>query len=261
MDTRRQPRRIALLIQYDGTDFQGSQIQPDCRTVQDEIEKSLNRILNEEIRIIFSGRTDAGVHALMQVAHFDTNSEISLNKLVIGANAVLDQDISILNAYHVNNDFHSRFDAIERIYEYVIYNSKTRSPFYHKNSLWIRRDIDTDLLYKTLKMFEGEHDFASFCKKTSTDCNTIRTINYIRVVCDIPIIKIEISGNAFLHNMIRIMVGTALDIAFNNMSPDIIKDLISQKDRSYSGITISSRGLYLKEIKYKPELKSYNSAF
>ena len=147
--TQSDTRRIALLMQYDGTGFNGWQIQNKGRTVQEEIERALLILTRENIRVTASGRTDSGVHALGQVIHFDTHANIKLDRLCIALNGILPRDVSVLNSYLVDNDFHARFSAVEREYKYLIYNHPFRSPFMIFRAMWVRDPIDIDYLKKT----------------------------------------------------------------------------------------------------------------
>ncbi len=253
-------RRIALLIQYNGLAFHGWQIQNNQISVQSEITNALLILTGENVNLIASGRTDAGVHALGQVAHFDLTCDISLIKLCNGLNGILKNDIAILNAYAVSNDFHARYSACEREYLYIIYNYLYKSPFVNQRAMWIKNPLNIDYLQEICNNIIGEYDFSSFCKKKSADINTIRKINQIIIKKSDNYIYLTIKGNAFLHNMIRIMIGTIIEISKNNKDPEFILEIISKKDRDFSGPTAAPYGLYLKEITYKPDLSTYPSA-
>lgn len=253
--------RIALVVQYDGTLYNGWQIQKNGKTVQGEIERALKILAREEIRITAAGRTDSGVHALGQVVHFDLKKNIKLDRLCIGLNGILPFDISIRNAFFVPRNFHARFDPVERKYRYLIYNKELRSPFIMNRAMWINNYIDPDYIEAASKFLIGTYDFASFCKKASAGEGTIRKINSIKIKKTEDLIEIEISGNAFLHHMIRIIVGTITDMFFNGIPPQYIKEILEKKDRDAAGKTAPAYGLYLSEIKYDPQLNSYESAF
>jgi tRNA pseudouridine38-40 synthase len=254
-------RRIALLVQYDGTDFCGFQIQDNGRTVQQEIEKGLKVLLKETIRIKASGRTDSGVHALGQIIHFDTLSNTSLDRICLGLNGIFSRDVSIKNAFDVNPSFDSRFSAVEREYIYLIYNHPQRTPFMKYRAMWLNSNIDLDYMKETARILVGEHDFKSFCKKISAEDNTVRTINSIEIDRNYDLISIKISGNAFLHNMIRIIVGTVVEMYKEGRNPSYIKQILGKKDRDYSGKTAPAHGLYLSRVLYNPELSTYPSAY
>ena len=250
-------RRIALIIQYDGTGFNGWQVQNSGRTVQGEIERAIGVLTGENIRVVASGRTDTGVHALGQVAHFDIINNIRLDRICIGLNGIMDKDVSVLNAFEVNNEFHARFSSKEREYLYIIYNHPLRSPFMRYRSMWMNQYVDENYVKETLEYLHGEHDFASFCKKKSRLENTVREIFSTNVERKGDYIEITIRGNAFLHNMIRIIIGTCMEMYKTGEKPSYIKEILKEKDRECSGVTAPPYGLYLKEIKYDPDLLSY----
>lgn len=255
-------KRIACVVQYDGTHFNGWQIQNKGRTVQGDIEGALNVLTREDIRITASGRTDAGVHGAGQVIHFDIKKELPIRRICGGLNGILPKDVSIVNVYHVPSEFHARYDAVEREYRYYIYNNHCRSPFMIHRAMWIKEKLSIDYLEEVGGYCIGQRDFASFCKKSeSTDINTVRTIKEISFKLSGDIIEITIKGNAFLHNMIRIMVGTFVEMHKEKRDPKEIEMILHKKDREYSGKTASSCGLYLHSVLYSPHLDSMESAF
>lgn len=254
-------RRIVLLIQYDGTAFNGWQFQNNGRSIQGEIERAIAVLTKENSRVTASGRTDSGVHALGQVAHFDTNSNLSLQRICIGLNGIMDNDVSVLNAYEADHDFHARFSALERKYFYMIYNNPQRSPFMRYRSMWLNYHLDEAYFADALRYLEGEHDFASFCKKKSRLENTVRTISKTQVKRRGDYIYVYITGNAFLHNMIRIIMGSCIDLYKSGKDPAFIKEILRMKDRDCSGVTAPPYGLYLRQIRFKPELSLYPHAF
>jgi tRNA pseudouridine38-40 synthase len=253
--------RVALLLQYDGTNFNGWQVQKKGRTVQGEIEKALEILLKEKIRIIAAGRTDTGVHALGQVIHFDSSADITLRKLCISLNGILDKDVAIKNAYYVPPTFHARFSASQREYIYVIYNHPLKSPFVFKKAMWISNKVDMDYIKDVSRYFIGEKDFASFCKKISADENTVRRIDEFDITNFKEFIFFRIRGTAFLHNMIRIIVGTIFDIYIKKMDPSSVLNIFEQKNRIAGGKTAPAYGLYLNRIFYNPSLSEMESAY
>lgn len=255
--------RIALKIQYDGTNFAGSQIQKNARTVQGELERALAILTKENHRIIFSSRTDAGVHALEQVAHLDLDGTVSLQRLCIALNGIVEKDVSVVNAYRVPARFHARFSATEREYIYCIYNNPNRSPFARWRAHWARETIDVDYVRAVLALIEGEADFASFCKKKSalTERSTVRRITGCSAERYDDMLLISIRGNAFLHNMIRVIVGTTLWMYTQGKRPEYILEVLTSNDRAAAGFTAPPYGLYLRKIYYNPPLTSMNAAF
>ncbi len=253
--------RLALLVQYDGTGFNGWQIQAGGRTIQSELEDAVKVLARTDVRITASGRTDAGVHALGQVVHFDSDLPVSLDKLCISLNGILPQDISVKNAFRVPDDFHSRFSAVKREYVYLIYRYPLRTPFMRYRAMWINHPMDSKYISDTASYLIGEKDFCSFCKKISSENGTIRRVESIEVTESDDVIRIKLRANAFLHNMIRIIIGTIVQMYRENREPAFIKEILEKKDRTYSGFTAPAYGLYLNEITYDPPLQFYESAF
>ena len=253
--------RIALLIQYDGSVFNGWQSQKQGRPVQDEIEKAMEVLFKEKIRTVAAGRTDAGVHALGQVIHFDTSSKLTLKKICGSLNGILAKDVAVRNAYYVPPDFHARFSAVQREYVYAIYNYPQRNPLIINKAQWVSYKLDIAFLKNIAQYFIGENDFASFCKKTSAEENTVRRIDEFDITEFEDFIFFRIKGNGFLHNMVRIIIGTILDVCVNKIDPDSIPDIFKKKDRDASGKTAPPYGLYLNKIFYNPALSEMESAF
>jgi tRNA pseudouridine38-40 synthase len=259
---RSEARRIAIEVQYNGTPYNGWQIQNGGRTVQEEIEKAIEILTKEKTRTIASGRTDSGVHALGQIVHFDTHSAMTLQRFCIGLNGILPRDIAVKNAYGVAADFHARYDAVQRTYRYLIHNHKLRSPFMKYRAMWVQEKLDVDYLNRVLGLLVGEKDFASFCKKReSKDISTVRRITGAFARKDGDLLSIEICGNAFLHNMIRIIMGTVVDMNKRNADPSMLTDIIARHDRDCGGVTAPPYGLYLVKVMYEPDLASVESAF
>jgi tRNA pseudouridine38-40 synthase len=259
---RRAGKRIACIVQYDGTLFNGWQIQNSGRTVQGDIEDALKVLSGKSVRITASGRTDAGVHARGQVFHFDLPVDIPLKRICGGLNGIMDRDASVINAYQVPDDFHARYSAVEREYRYYIHNHPCSSPFALNRAMWVKEKLDLQYLENLADFCRGENDFASFCKKReSEDINTVRTIKDISFTENNSLIEIKIVGNAFLHNMIRIMVGTFVELHNNNDDPSRVKEILDKRDRIYGGKTAPPSGLYLHRIAYDPELETFDGAF
>ena len=222
--------RLAFTLEYDGTSFSGFQSQKNVPTVQDSVEEALKKITNQNCRINYSGRTDAGVHALSQVCDFETTVKRTDKEWINGMNSNLPSTISVKDIFKVPNAFNSRFSAIERKYSYVIYNSKNKPLFLERNTYWVRNSLDIDQMKEQLQSFKGEKDFSSFRSSNCNSKNPIKTVKDINLTTFNDFIIITIIANAFLQNMVRIMVGTLIDIAKNenNMS---IQDILDKKDR------------------------------
>ncbi len=253
--------RIALIVQYDGTLFNGWQVQNSGTTIQGEIERALGVFLREECRTVAAGRTDAGVHALGQVVHFDCSGEVDLRRLCIGLNGILDKNISVKNAFAVPAGFNARFDAVSREYLYLIYNAPLRSPFMRYRSMWVPGILDIEYLREASRHLIGEMDFSSFCKKKSAEQNTVRRIQEFEISRSDEMVALRIKGNAFLHNMIRIITGTLLEMYRENRDPDYILEIIKGTDRDLGGFTAPAYGLYLKKVEYSPPLTAFRAAF
>ena len=238
-----------MRIQYDGTDFHGSQIQPEVRTVQEEIEKCLTKLLDAKVVTIFSGRTDAGVHAKNQVLNFHIDStQIPPNKIIYPLNNMLPNDILALESEKVSDDFNSRFDAKKRVYRYFIRN--THDIFRNKYSLIHPYKINIDQFNKWAKIFIGEKDFQSFCSAKAEVKHYICNISKLEFFRQDDEIVMEIHGNRFLHNMVRIIVSSFMELNRNTLKIDDIQRILDKKNRIFAPKTISPKGLFLWEIKY-----------
>lgn len=242
-------KNIKLTIEYDGTNFSGWQVQPKERTIQEEIEKALYILTKERVSLIGSGRTDSGVHAKKQVANFKTNSRIPNDKYKFALNSILPEDISIKDSVEVDIDFHSRFDARSKKYRYVIYNSRTRTGLYRNYSYNVPYKLDIKLMRDSLKKIEGEHDFIGFMSTNSNVKNTVREIYKTDIIVKDDFIIIDIIGNGFLYNMVRIIAGTMIDIGRGKITEDI-SEILYSKDRKKAGQTAASQGLFLEWVKY-----------
>lgn len=251
--------RYAAIVQYDGTAYSGFQIQHNADSIQSRIEHAVKVLTREDVRIISAGRTDAGVHALGQVAHFDLHNELAPDRLCIGLNGILPADIAVKCVARVDSRFHARFSALAREYHYIIYNHPFKSPFIRYRAMWVKEPIDIEYCRTALSYCLGMKDFASFCKKSSSEMNTVRHIDSVDVhtMCR-ELVVFTIKGNGFLHNMVRIIVGTILTIMKNHESPQKMQNIIDKCDRSYGGITAPSYGLYLNKVYYPSDYDFLN---
>lgn len=242
-------RNIKLTIQYDGSNYCGWQKQPDSLGIQGNIENAIYDITKEKVSITGSGRTDAGVHALGQVANFKINSSIPVDKIPNALNAKLNKDISIIKAEEVDEDFHSRYSANGKRYRYMIYNHTHRNPIYSKHSYHVKYDLDFKKMKEEAKSFIGTYDFKGFMSSGSSVKDTVRTIYDIELVKNENLIIIEVEGNGFLYNMVRIIVGTLVDIGRGRINTSL-KEIISSQDRGMAGHTAPAHGLFLKKVDY-----------
>ena len=244
-------KNIKLVIEYDGKDFNGWQKQPTKLNIQGEIEKAIERITGEQVDLMASGRTDAGVHAFGQVANFKTNSNIPIEKFAIALNSNLKKSIRIKSAEEVDERFHSRLNCKRKTYRYVIDNSKYGSAIYRNLETHIPTKLNVEKMKEAVKYFEGEHDFKAFKASGTSSKSSVRTI-FKAEVFQKPDerIWIELTGNGFLYNMVRIIAGTLVEVGFGNIEPEQIKDIIESKKRENAGKTLPPQGLYLVKVEY-----------
>ena len=242
-------RNLKLTIQYDGNKYCGWQKQPNSPGIQGTIEYAIYEITKEKVNITGSGRTDAGVHALGQVANFKTNSTISSSRIPDALNAKLPKDISIIDCQEVPDDFHSRYSATGKIYRYLIYNKPYRSPLYKDTSNHVRYDLDIDKMRLEAKSLLGTHDFKGFMSSGSSVKDTVRTIHNITIEESEDLIIIEVEGNGFLYNMVRIIVGTLVDIGRGRIDKSM-EEIVASLDRGEAGHTAPAHGLFLKKVHY-----------
>ena len=243
-------RNIKLTIKYDGKCYNGWQKQPNKLNIQGEIERAIYNITKEEVNLIGSGRTDAGVHALGQVANFKTNSEIPIEKLPLAINSQLKNSIVIKEAEEVDERFHSRYNAKHKTYRYIINNSKCGTAIYRNLEYSYPFKLDAEKMKQASKYFEGEHDFKAFKSSGTSSKNSVRTIYKAIVKQEGEKIIIELTGNGFLYNMVRIISGTLLDVGLGKIRAEEIPEIIESKDRQRAGKTLPAHGLYLVEVKY-----------
>lgn len=244
--------RIKLVVQYDGSNFSGWQLQPGKRTIQGEIEKVLEFLLKENVRIYASGRTDSGVSAYAQVAHFDTEQKVDTRKLCDSLNALLPDDIGIVSCESVDESFDSRFSVKKKTYKYNFYVSKHTMPLFEKTAVRVNHYADVELMKKACKFLIGTFDFESFVSKKSGKTDFVRTIFDAKIIENGDgTYAFEITGNGFLYNMVRIIFGTLLKVGYKKIKPEEIADVIASKDRSKAGKTMSAHALFMKKVDYE----------
>jgi len=253
-------RKIAIKIEYDGTKFYGWQYQPDRKTVQNEIEKALEIIFKQKISIYGAGRTDSGVHAKGQIAHFVIPYDnIELNKLKTSLTALIGPYIAIVDIAWVDIKFHSRFDAIYRTYSYWFIKDNIRHPLYIERAFSPNISMKADEFISYFHLLIGEHNFSSFSSKDSSTKNPIRNIHNIWYKENDTIIKLYIKANSFLRNMVRIIMGTAIYYYKRGKSPLIMKEILDKQNREKAGPTAPPYALYLEEIGYEHDPFSHNN--
>lgn len=246
-------RRILLRIAYDGTNYHGFQIQPNGETVEGVLNRELSRILREDIKVIGASRTDAGVHAVGNVAVFDTNARIPGEKVAYALNVSLPEDIKIQESMEVGLDFHPRYQKTVKTYEYKIYNARFPSPQHRLYEHFTYYKMDIERMQAAANYLIGEHDFKSFCSIHAEVESTVRTIYDIKIERLGDVITIRIKGNGFLYNMVRIIAGTLMEAAQGFWEPEYMKEILEAKERSKAGNTAPANGLTLVKIEY-PEM-------
>ena len=243
-------KRIMLEVAYDGTNYYGWQIQPNEITIESVLNEHLSRLLKEEIKVIGASRTDSGVHALGNVAVFDTHSSIPGERMSYALNRLLPKDITIQNSKEVSSDFHPRYSNSIKTYEYRILNSEFPIPTQRLYSYFVKAPLDIDLMKLGAGYLVGSHDFKSFCSSKSQVKSTVRTIYGIKIEKKADLITIRISGNGFLYNMVRIIAGTLIKVGHGAYSPEKVKEILEMKDRTIAGPNAPACGLTLVGIQY-----------
>ncbi|MEW8955367.1 tRNA pseudouridine(38-40) synthase TruA [Clostridium sp.] len=244
-------RNIKLILEYDGTNYRGWQKQKDGRTVQGQVEKAIREVTKEDdIEVIGCSRTDSGVHSRAYTANFKTNSSIPGEKFLYAINNKLPKDIVVIFSEEVEEDFHSRYDSKGKTYCYTILNRRVPSAIHRNYVYLVKEDLDLDLIIEGSKYFEGTHDFEAFRTLGSSVKTTVRTIHKVSIEKEKDIIKIYVTGDGFLYNMVRIMVGTLIEVGRKKIKPNDIKNIIEKKDRILAGIVVPPMGLELLEVFY-----------
>ena len=244
-------RNIKLTIEYDGKGFHGWQKQPNKLNIQGEIEKAIEAITGEHnVELIGSGRTDRGVHSLGQVANFKTNSELPIEKMALALNSKLKKSIRIQKAEEVEERFHSRYSVHAKKYRYVICNAKMGTAIYRELEYQFPIPLEVDKMQQAARYFEGEHDFASFKASGTSSKNSVRKIFRAEVFREGERVLIELTGNGFLYNMVRIIAGTLLEVGMGKRKPEEMQEILMSKDRKMAGKTLPAVGLYLVEVMY-----------
>lgn len=243
-------KRICLTIEYDGSNYKGWQKQPNEKTIQGEIEDAIFQSLGERVEVFGSGRTDAGVHAIGQTAHFDMSLPVPVSKLAYILNNALPDNIVIKSVREVNEDFHARFSIKKKCYLYKIYNSQEKNAFLSNRVGYIRNSIDIQKMREGAKLLIGKHDFKGYCSANTATQNFEREIFDIKINREEDFIFVEVCGNGFLYNMVRIIVGSLVDYALDRITLQDLKIALEKGDRSRAGQTMPPQGLYLKETFY-----------
>ena len=244
--------KFALGVEYLGTDFHGWQLQKSgIRTVQQVVEEAISSIADHPVRVFCSGRTDAGVHAIEQVIHFETEVKREDKAWLFGGNVNLPYDVNFKWVKQVDDDFHARFNAYARQYHYKIHNTPVRSALVAAQSLWEPRALDVGAMNKAAEYLLGEHDFSAFRGSLCQAKSPIKTIEHINLTQGGNEILLDIKANAFLHHMVRNIVGTLLKVGRGERKVEWVKEVLDSKQRKQAGATAEPQGLYFVKAFYK----------
>ncbi|NHM33407.1 tRNA pseudouridine(38-40) synthase TruA [Neobacillus terrae] len=245
-------QRYKCLVSYDGTGFEGYQIQPNGRTVQGELERVLNKLhKGGPVKVSGSGRTDAGVHAKGQVIHFDSALSIPEEKWGMALNSLLPKDLTILKVEKADPEFHARFNAVGKEYRYQLLLSKSRSPFLRNYAYHYPYPLNLEAMEEGFNYLRGTHDFTSFCSAKTEVTDKIRTIREIDYFIKDNLLVLRFAGNGFLYNMVRILTGTLLEVGAGERKPEELAEILKGKDRRLAGKTAPPHGLYLWKVFYE----------
>ncbi|OQX86417.1 tRNA pseudouridine(38-40) synthase TruA [candidate division KSB1 bacterium 4484_87] len=241
-------RNIKITLEYDGTDFCGWQVQPNVRTVQEELEKALQQIFRKRIPVIGAGRTDSGVHARAQVANFRLDSSMPAKKIMAALNGNLPKDVRVLDAEETDPSFHSRFAAKKRIYRYYI---TRKEKAINRHYLWCyKNELDVEAMRHASQFLIGKIDFKSFCSENADLPHHFCTVEESHWEEDGDLLIYTVSANRFIHSMVRIIVGTMIEVGRGYTQADAIPDILAARDRKKAGPTAPAKGLILEKIIY-----------
>ncbi|OLR62966.1 tRNA pseudouridine(38-40) synthase TruA [Anaerostipes sp. 992a] len=243
-------KRFKLVVAYDGTHYCGWQSQPNGVTVEGVLNQKLRELLKEDIQVIGASRTDSGVHALGNVAVFDSETTIPGEKLSYALNQRLPKDIVVQHSCQVADDFHPRHCDSRKTYEYQIYNAQFENPLYSRYSHFVFIPLRIEAMQKAAEIIKGEHDFKSFCSSRGQQLTTVRTVYDLDVTKEGSMVKIRVSGNGFLYNMVRIIVGTLIKVGLGVYPPEYVQEILDAKDRTKAGPKVPAKGLKLIGIEY-----------
>src|SRR5277367_2714017 len=245
-------RRVAAIVEYDGTEYAGWQSQAHSRSIQDAVETALSFVAGHPVVAICAGRTDSGVHALCQVIHFDTQAVRTARAWVLGANTKLAPDIALQWAGELGPGFHARHAAVRRIYRYAILNRSARSALQRTRAAWIHRTLDAAAMHAAAQALIGEHDFSAFRSVQCQSNTTVRRVERILVRQEGDFLWLEITANAYLHHMVRNIVGTLLAVQSEADPAAVMARVLAGGNRRFAGATAPAAGLYLWRVEYPP---------
>jgi len=242
--------RVALGIEYDGTAFSGWQIQPSDRTVQGCLTDAVSTVANETVKLTAAGRTDSGVHALQQVVHFESSAVRQERNWILGINAALPQDVNVIWAREVDDDFSARFSAIKRSYRYLILNRVSRSAIHSDRAWWYFQSLDLKAMQSAADLLVGHHDFSAFRAKECQAHSPVKTVESIKVTRHGDFIAVDVVAQSFLHHMVRNLVGVLVPIGEGKKPVSWAQFVLDSQDRALGGITAPPQGLYFVNVAY-----------
>ena len=243
-------KRILLNISYDGTAYHGWQVQPNCITVQEVLQNALETLLGERVKVTGCSRTDAGVHAKDFYCHIDCDDKFPPEAFLRGLNSLLPNDIAVKGCKEVVADFHARYNAKGKTYTYLILNSNIKDAFLSRYTWQIERPLNIEKMSAFAKNIVGTHDFYAFSSSGRTVEDTIRTITDCKVEKQGDIVKLTVTANGFLYNMVRIIVGTAVEVSDGKINENSVDDILKSKNRNLAGVTAPPQGLFLEKVIY-----------
>ena len=244
-------KRVKMIVAYDGTNYSGWQFQNNAITIEQKLNEALYDLLGEEIAVAGASRTDAGVHSQGNVCIFDTETRIPAEKIAFALNARLPEDIVVQESCEVDMDFHPRFSKSRKTYEYRVLNRKMPMPTLRRDTYFYHYDLDVEKMNQAAGYLVGEHDFKSFCSIHTQAETTVRTIYSCTVTKDGDVIKIRVTGNGFLYNMVRIIAGTLIEVGAGKREPEEIIAMLKATDRQSAGPTAPAHGLTMIGLEYE----------
>lgn len=242
---------FCLIVQYDGTNYAGYQIQPGQRTIQGKLEGALARLASQPVRVIAAGRTDAGVHSEGQTISFQSEGlTVPVQRLPYALNALLPLDIRVVDSKLMPGTFHARYDALEKTYRYQIYEGEYPNVFWQRYAYWSKHPLDWEQIAACAQLFVGTQDFAAFAASGSSVKTTTRTITRVEVTSTEALKTVRFTADGFLYKMVRNLMGTLLEVGLGKLTLDEVRQIMASRDRSRAGATISPAGLFLERVKY-----------
>lgn len=242
--------RIVVGVEYHGAGFHGWQIQQGLRTAEGELTQGLSQVADHAVKLVCAGRTDRGVHALAQVVHFDSDAIRPAHSWLLGANSYLDIDLAVKWVCPMDSQFHARFSAISRTYVYIIYNHRAKPACFRRQATWISYPLALEKMQQAAECLLGKHDFSAFRAKSCQAKTAVRTIEKLSIVRQGDLLLLEITANAFLHHMVRNIVGALLAVGAGKEPSSWVKHVLAGRNRASAGITAPPDGLYLRQVRY-----------